>query len=79
MKTIPITQVQKELCKLIESRETKLPIQITGEHNNAILISESDWLATQETIYLLSIPEMKVKIRQGLDTSFRDCDEESHF
>ncbi len=42
------------------------PIQITGKHGNAVLISESDWRSIQETLYLLSIPGMRESIRKGI-------------
>ena len=77
MKSIPVTQARKDIYRLLESVETEhQPIQITGKQNNAVLVSESDWLAIQETLHLLSIPGMRESIREGLDTSFDDCDEE---
>ena len=48
---------------------------ITDEHNNAVLLSESDWAAVQETLILLSIPDMRESIRGGLVTPIEDCDE----
>lgn len=77
MKSIPVTQARKDIYRLIESvDEEHQPIQITGKQNNAILLSESDWRAIQETLYLLSIPGMRESIREGLDTSFEECDED---
>ena len=40
---------------------------------NAVLISESDWNAIQETIYLNSIPGMVESIKEGMDTAIEDC------
>ncbi len=60
MKTITATQARNRIYKLIdETAEESKPIQITGKRTNAVLISEDDWNAIQETIYLLSIPGMK--------------------
>ena len=42
------------------------PIQITGKRGNAILLSEEDWRAIRETLYLVSIPGMKESIIKGL-------------
>lgn len=52
------------------------PILITGQKHNAILVSESDWRAIQETLYLLEIPGMRESILTGLQTPVEDCDEE---
>ena len=52
---------------LDEAAESREPIQITGRRNNAVLISEQDWRAIQETLHLLSIPGMRESIRGGLE------------
>lgn len=44
------------------------PIQITGKDADAVLISQEDWSAIQETLYLLSVPGMRESIREGLKT-----------
>ena len=45
----------------------------TSKHGNAILISEDDWKAIQETMYLLSIPGMRESIQEGLATPIDKC------
>lgn len=52
------------------------PIQITGKRSNAILVSESDWRAIQETLYLLSVPGMRESILSGMKTPVGECDKE---
>ena len=77
MKSISATQARKDIYNLLESvEEDHQPVQITGKRTNAVLVSESDWLAMQETLYLLSIPGMRESIRKGLDTKLDDCDED---
>ncbi|MGK7944946.1 MAG: type II toxin-antitoxin system Phd/YefM family antitoxin [Microcystaceae cyanobacterium] len=56
--------------------ESHEPVTITGEKNTAILISQQDWSAIQETLYLLSIPNMRESIKEGLATPIEDCMEE---
>ena len=51
-----------------ESAQTHEPVQITSRRHNAVLVSEEDWNAIQETLYLLSIPGMRESIRKGLKT-----------
>ena len=77
MKTITVTKARSNLYQLIdETANIHQPIQITGKRSNAILISEDDWRAIQETLYLLSIPGMRKSIREGLETTVDECSEE---
>lgn len=49
--------------------ESNEPVVITGKENNAVLISERDWRALEETLYLQSIPGMAKSIREGMSVS----------
>ena len=74
MKTIAVTKARAQLYKLIdETEESSEPVQITGKRSNAILVSESDWRAIQETLYLLSVPGMRESIMEGLQTPVEEC------
>jgi len=53
---------------LDEAAENHKPIRITGKRNNGVLVSEEDWAAIQETLYLLSIPGMPQSIKKGMET-----------
>ncbi len=73
MKTIPITQARSNLYRLLdETTQSHEPVQITGKRGNGILVSEEDWRAIQETLYLLSIPGMRESIREGLATPLEE-------
>jgi antitoxin YefM len=73
MKTLSITEARKNIYKLIDqAAEGHEPIQITGKRNNAVLVSEEDWRAIQETLYLISIPGMRESIKKGLETELKD-------
>lgn len=77
MKTISITKARSNLYQLIdETAKLHEPIQITGKRTNAVLLSEDDWRAIQETLYLLSIPGMRESIKEGLETPLEECSEE---
>lgn len=77
MPTISITEARSKLYRLIdETSETHEPVVITGKRGNAILISEDDWRALQETLYLLNIPGMRESVREGLSTPVEKCKEE---
>ena len=74
MKSISVTRARANLYKLIdETEKSHLPIQINGKRVNAILVSEEDWRAIEETLYLLSIPKMRESIRKGLQTPIDKC------
>ncbi len=74
---INATDARSKLYRLIdEVTSSHNPITITGKRGNAVLISEEDWRATQETLYLLSIPGMRESIRKGLGTPVDECSEE---
>ncbi len=74
MSAINATNARKNLYKLIkEVGESHEPITITGKESSAVLVSEDDWCAIQETLYLLSIPGMADSIRKGLKTPVEQC------
>ena len=49
------------------------PITIIGKKGNAVLISEEDWSAINETLFLLNIPGMRESIVEGLQTPVNEC------
>jgi hypothetical protein len=58
------------LCKgssdlIDELGQSREPVQITGKRGNAVLLSEDDWRAIQETLHLVSIPGMRESILRG--------------
>ncbi|MFW5883489.1 MAG: type II toxin-antitoxin system Phd/YefM family antitoxin [Verrucomicrobiota bacterium] len=76
MNTITATSARNNLYKLIdEANQSHVPIQITGKRGNAVLVSEEDWKAIAETLYLSRIPGMADSIRQGMDAPYEDCSE----
>jgi PHD/YefM family antitoxin component YafN of YafNO toxin-antitoxin module len=77
MKTIPATRARQTLYKLLdEVAVSSEPVQITGRRANAILVSEDDWRAIQETLYLISQPALAGSIREGMATPIEECVEE---
>lgn len=77
MTTLSASQARATLYKLLdEAAASHEPIQITGKRSNAVLISEDDWRAIQETLHLLSIPGMRESIRKGLKTPVEKCSED---
>jgi len=76
MTTLNVTEARAKLYALIdETAASHQPIVITGKRNNAVLLSEKDWNAINETLFLLSIPDMRKSIRAGMDTETSNCSE----
>jgi PHD/YefM family antitoxin component YafN of YafNO toxin-antitoxin module len=59
-----------------EVKESHVPVQIVGKRSSAVLVSEEDWRAIEETLYLACIPGMRESIKRGLKTPVEKCDEE---
>lgn len=77
MTTISATDARSKMYRLIdEISVSHEPVTITGKRTNAVLVSEEDWRAIQETLYLLSIPGMRESIREGLQTPVEECSKE---
>jgi prevent-host-death family protein len=69
MTTISATEARKQLYKLLDDvSQSHEPVQITGKRGNAVLVSEEDWRAVQETLYLVSIPGMRESLLEGMKT-----------
>ncbi len=67
MKTVTATKARETLYRLLdEAAESHEPLLVTGKRGNVVLVSEEDWRAVQETLYLLAIPGMRESIREGL-------------
>ena len=74
MTTLTASQARAKLYKLLDKiAESHEPVQISGKRHNAILISEEDWRAIKETLFLLSVPGMRESIRKGLKTPIKKC------
>lgn len=77
MPSISATEARANLYRLIdEAASSHEPLLISGKRHNAVLLSEEDWTAIQETLFLLSIPGMRESIREGMDTPIDECDED---
>jgi PHD/YefM family antitoxin component YafN of YafNO toxin-antitoxin module len=78
MKIQPLRKSHQNLYRLVdEVNNSHEPIMIQGQSKNAILISERDWWAIQQTLYLSANPDIKAQIEQGLQTSLENCQSET--
>ncbi len=74
MPPIKATDARAKLYRLLDQvAESHEPILITGKRSNAVLVSEDDWRALQETLHLLSVHGMRESILEGLKTPVDEC------
>ena len=75
MTEISITKAKENLYQtVLDVNEYSQTIIITNNRGkNAVLISEDDWLAIQETLYLNSIPGMTESILESRDEDISEC------
>ncbi len=73
------TAARKNLYQLIaNTNQDGVPVHVTSPRGNAVIVSEEDWNAIQETLYLCAIPGMADRLRQAAqapDTDFVDASE----
>lgn len=74
MTTINITNARKNLYALIEEViASHQPIHVTGKKGSAVIISEEDWNAIVETLYLMEFPGMTQSIKKGMKEPLDKC------
>ena len=77
MTTMSATEARKQLYKLLdEVAQSHEPVQITGKRGSAVLVSEDDWRAVQETLHLVSIPGMRDSVLAGMATPIDELSDE---
>lgn len=74
MTTLSASEARANLYRLMDqAAESHQPIVISGKRSNAVLVSEEDWAAIQETLFLLSVPGMRESIRDGMNEATDSC------
>jgi len=77
MTTVNVTEARANLYKLIDDASASHePVVITGKRGNAVLLSEDDWNAINETLYLLSVPSMRESIIEGMQENLDETSTE---
>jgi prevent-host-death family protein len=77
MTTLTASEARANLYRLIDqAAESHEPILITGRRSGAVLISETDWAAIQETLHLLAVPGMRESIKEGMAAGIDECSKE---
>jgi len=72
-----VSQARANIYKIMdETAQTHQPIMITGKRNNVVMLSEEDWNAIEETLFLNSIPGMASSIKEAMDASNSEFSED---
>lgn len=67
MTILTASEARADLYRLIDqTAESHEPIFISGERVGAVLVSEEDWKAIQETLFLLSVSGLRESIKEGM-------------
>ncbi|WP_373001570.1 type II toxin-antitoxin system Phd/YefM family antitoxin [Sulfurimonas sp.] len=67
-KVMTVSQARTNIYKIMdETAQTHQPIIITGKRNNVVMISEEDWNAIEETLYLNSVTGMADSIKEAMN------------
>jgi PHD/YefM family antitoxin component YafN of YafNO toxin-antitoxin module len=70
------TNLRKNLFEYLNSAiEFNDIINVNTKKGNAIIISEQEYNGLMETLYLSSIPGMKERLIEGLNSKIEDCEE----
>lgn len=75
MNAISATKARENLYQLISDVNTdNTAVIITNNRGkNAVIISEENWNAVQETLYLMSVPGLAESIIEGGKVPVDDC------
>ncbi len=67
-KVMTVSQVRADIYNIMdETALTHEPILITGKRNNVVMLSEEDYRAIEETLYLNAIPNMASSIKESMN------------
>jgi len=76
-RVMSVSQVRADIYNVMdETAQTHEPILITGKRNNVVMLSEEDWNAIEETLYLNSIPNMVSSIQESMNANDEEFSED---
>jgi len=75
-KVMSVSQVRADIYNVMdETAQTHEPVLITGKRNNVVMLSQEDWNAIEETLYLNSIPNMAYSIQKSMNSDDEEFSE----
>ncbi|MBS0302665.1 type II toxin-antitoxin system Phd/YefM family antitoxin [Ottowia sp.] len=74
MSTLTASEARANFYRLMDqAAQSHEPIFISGKRSNSVLLAQEDWAAIQETLYLLSVPNMRESIKSGMAEPTDSC------
>lgn len=74
MTNINITNFRKNVFDYIsQAIEFNEVVNVSTKSGNAVIISESDYNALMETLYISSVPGLREEIKEAGKTPIEDC------
>lgn len=68
------TSFRKNMFSMLEQTiRFNEPVNINTKNGNAVILSEEDYNGLIETVFLCSVPGMRDKIIEGMNTPLSDC------
>lgn len=75
MAILNATNVRSDFYNVLSDvATTHEPTYITSKTGTVVMISEEDYKAMQESLFLLSVPNMRESILEGMATSVDECE-----
>lgn len=75
MDVVNVTKARKDLYNIVDNLDTTGPVIITSKDVQSIIVSKKEWEEMQETIYLLSDPDMMQAIREARETPVEEMED----
>ena len=74
MTTTNITNFRTNAFNYVEQTiKYNEPLNISTKEGNAVLLSEEDYSVIMETLYLVSVPGMREKLRDAMKEPLEEC------
>ena len=76
-RVMSVSQVRADIYNVMdETALTHEPILITGKRNNVVMLSEEDWNAIEETLFLNSVPNLASSIQKSMQAEDSEFSED---
>lgn len=76
-KVMTVSQVRANIYNVMdETALTHEPILITGKRNNVVMLSQEDWNAIEETLFLNSVPNLANSIKESMNENDSEFSED---
>jgi len=74
MEVLNVTSARKDLYKIVDNLEVSGPVIITSKDTQSVLMSKKEWEEMQETIYILSDPDMLPALKELHETPIEELE-----